>query len=154
MQGRAQIEKVTEDLILPIIEPLGIELVDVEYVKELGHYYLRAFIDKEGGITINDCEAVSRALDEELEKVDPVQEAYILEVSSPGLDRPLKKDKDYERSIGKDVEFKLYKAIDGNKEFVGTLKAYDKETAIITIDGEDLTFERKAIALIRLYIEF
>ncbi len=154
MQGREQIEKVTEELILPILEPLGIELVDVEYVKELGHYYLRAFIDKEGGITINDCEAVSRALDEELEKVDPVQEAYILEVSSPGLDRPLKKDKDYERSIGKDVEFKLYKAIDGNKEFVGTLKAYDEETATITINGEDLTFERKAIALIRLYIEF
>ena len=154
MSNRERIEKLTEELILPIIEPMAIELVDVEYVKELGHFYLRAYIDKEGGVSINDCEAVSRSLDEKLEAKDPIKDAYILEVSSPGLDRPLKKDKDYQRSIGMDVEFKLYKAIDGQKEFVGTLKAYDEASATINIDGEDRVFERKSLAMIRLYIEF
>lgn len=154
MSNRERIEMITEELLIPIIEPMSIELVDVEYVKELGHFYLRAYIDKDGGVSINDCEAVSRALDEKLEQKDPIKDAYILEVSSPGLDRPLKKDKDFERSIGKGVEFKLYKAVSGQKEFVGTLKAYDKDTATITIDGEDMVVERKALAMIRLYIEF
>lgn len=154
MSNRDRIEKLTEKLILPIVESLNIELIDVEYVKELGHFYLRAYIDKEGGINIKDCEAVSRALDEIMEVDDPIEDAYILEVSSPGLDRPLKKDKDFERSIGKDVEFKLYKAINGQKEFVGTLASYAEESIVVTINDEDQMFERKGIALIRLYIEF
>lgn len=156
MSNRVKIEELTEELIMPILEANEMELVDVEYVKELGHFYLRAYIDKEGGVSINDCELVSRALDEKFEALpqDPIKDAYILEVSSPGLDRPLKKDKDFERSIGRDVEFKLYKAVDGQKEFVGKLMAYDKETMTVEMDGEEKVFERKAVAHIRLYIEF
>jgi len=154
MSNRDRIEKLTTELVQPIVDRENLELVDVEYVKELGHFYLRVYIDKEDGVTILDCEKVSRALDEQLEVADPVTDAYILEVSSPGLDRPLKKDKDYQRSIGKDVEFKLYKAIDGSKEFVGSLVSYTPETMTVTIDGQEKTFERKALALIRLYIEF
>lgn len=154
MSNRDRIEKLTAELVQPIVDSENLALVDVEYVKELGHFYLRVYIDKEGGVTILDCEKVSRALDEKLEAADPVTDAFILEVSSPGLDRPLKKDKDYERSIGKDVEFKLYKAIDGAKEFVGTLVSYTPETMTVTIDGQEKTFERKGLALIRLYIEF
>jgi len=154
MSNRDRIEKLTEAMILPILEPLNIELIDVEYVKELGHFYLRAYIDKEGGINILDCEVVSRALDEKMEENDPVSDAYILEVSSPGLDRPLKKDKDYQRTIGKDVEFKLYKTYNGQKEFVGTLVSYTSDTVTVAIDGKEEIFERKSIAMIRLYIEF
>ncbi len=154
MSNKEHIEKMTEALLIPIVEPLHIEVIDVEYVKELGHYYLRAYIDKEGGITVNDCEVVSRALDERMEESDPISDAYILEVSSPGLDRPIKKDKDFKRSIGKDVEFKLYKAFKGQKEFVGNLKSYTEDTVNITVDGIDQTFERKSLAMIRLYIEF
>ena len=154
MSNRERIEKFTEDLLLPIVEAEQVELIDIEYVKELGHFYLRAYIDKEGGVTVNDCAKVSRALAEKMEDVDPIQDAYILEVSSPGLDRPLKKDKDFERNIGKDVEFKLYKAINGHKEFVGTLVSYTTDTMTVTIDGNEEIFERKAIALNRLYIEF
>lgn len=154
MSNRDKVEALTTKLVQPIVEAEGIELVDVEYVKELGHFYLRVYIDKEGGVNILDCEKVSRALDEKLEAADPVSDAYILEVSSPGLDRPLKKDKDYERSIGKDVAFKLYKAQDGQKEFVGTLVGYTADTMTVTIDGVERTFDRKGLALIRLHIEF
>lgn len=154
MSNRERIEQFTEELLQPIVEAEAIELVDVEFVKELGNFYLRAYIDKEGGVTINDCEKVSRALEEKLEVSDPIKDAYILEVSSPGLDRPLKKDKDYERALGKDVEFKLYKALKGQKEFVGTLTGYTSDTMTVTVDGESMDFERKALALIRMYIEF
>lgn len=154
MSNRDRIEKFVEDLLLPIIEEEQVALIDVEYVKELGHFYLRAYIDKEGGVTINDCEKVSRALSEKMEDIDPIQDPYILEVSSPGLDRPLKKDKDFERSIGKDVEFKLYKPFNGHKEFVGTLVSFTADTMTVTFDDSEETFDRKSVALIRLYIEF
>lgn len=154
MSNRERIESFTEKLLLPIVEAEQVELVDIEYVKELGHFYLRAYIDKEGGVSVNDCEKVSRALAEQMEDVDPIQDAYILEVSSPGLDRPLKKDKDFDRSIGKEVEFKIYQARNGQKEFVGTLVSYTTDTMTVAIDGNEETFERKGTALIRLYIEF
>lgn len=154
MSNRERIEQFTEKLLVPIVEAEQVVLIDVEYVKELGHFYLRAYIDKEGGVTVKDCERVSRALEEKMEDVDPIEDAYILEVSSPGLDRPLKKDKDFQRSIGKDVEFKLYKAVKGQKEFVGTLVGFTPDTMTVAIDGNEETFERKAVALIRLYIEF
>lgn len=154
MANRDRIEQIAETLLQPIIEKFNVELVDVEYVKEMGHFYLRVYIDKEGGVTINDCEDVSRAFDVVMDEQDPIQDAYILEVSSPGLDRPLKKDKDYQRSIGKEVEFKLYKALDGKKEFMGVLKSYTKDNVVIEIDGSETTFERSAIAHIRLYISF
>ena len=144
-------EAKTESLIMPILDKFSFELVDIEYVKEGGTWYLRAYIDKEGGITVDDCELVSRAFEEILDKEDYISENYIFEVSSPGLDRPLKKEKDFARSIGKDVEIKLYKALNKEKEFVGVLTAYDPETITITLDDEStMVFNRSDVALIRL----
>ena len=140
----------TESLILPILEEKNFELVDVEYVKEGGTYYLRAYIDKEGGITINDCEYVARIMNEILDREDFIPDSYTFEVSSPGLGRPLKKEKDFVRNMGKDVEIRTYRSIDRSKEFVGTLKAYDKDSVTITDEnGSDRTFLRTDIALIR-----
>ena len=144
-------ESKTETLIQPLIDANHFELVDVEWVKEGANWYLRVFIDKEGGITVDDCELVSRAFEEILDKEDYISENYIFEVSSPGLDRPLKKEKDIARSIGKDVEIKLYKALNKEKEFVGVLTAYDPETITITLDDEStMVFNRSDVALIRL----
>ena len=131
MAKREDYEQKTEKLLLPIIEKNQFELVDVEYVKEGSNWYLRAYIDKQGGITVDDCEIVSRALSDLLDKEDFIADAYILEVSSPGLGRPLKKDKDFERSLGEEVEIRLYKPRGKQKEFAGVLKGYDKETVTI-----------------------
>lgn len=154
MSFREQIESLTTELLQPIIEEHTIELVDVEYVKEAGNWYLRVYIDKEGGVTIDDCETVSRALDKKLDEKDPIKDQYILEVSSPGLDRPLKKEKDFIRNIGKRVEIKLYKAINGEKEFEGILLAYDNGEVTLNIDDESKTFDLKSLAVIRLAVIF
>nr|WP_315103873.1 ribosome maturation factor RimP [uncultured Catonella sp.] len=155
MSKRESYEKKAEALILPIITKNNYELVDVEFVREGSNWFLRAYVDKEGGFTINDCEKVSREFSELLDKEDFIEESYILEISSPGLGRPLKKDKDFERSLGEEVEVKLYKAFEGQKEFSGTLETYDTETVTIGFEGETkATFERKNIALIRLAIDF
>ena len=131
------------------------ELVDVEYVKEAGNWYLRAYIDKEGGISVDDCETISRIVSDWLDKEDFISDSYILEVSSPGLGRPLKKEKDFVRSMGKDVEIRLYKAFNKSKEYTGALKAYDKESVTIRMgDGSDLVFQKADIALIRLALDF
>ena len=141
----------TEELIQPLIDENHFELVDVEWVKEGANWYLRVYIDKEGGINVDDCEIISRAFEEILDREDYISENYIFEVSSPGLDRPLKKEKDFARSIGKDVEIKLYKAINKEKEFVGVLTEYDKDTVTIEMDdASTMTFDRSDIALIRL----
>ena len=148
-------ESRTEAMLMPIVETKGFELVDVEWVKEGANWYLRAYIDKENGITVDDCEEVSRALSDLLDEEDFISENYILEVSSPGLDRPLKKEKDFARSIGKDVEIRLYKAIDKQKEFTGTLTSYDADSVTLTMeDGSERTFEKSGIALIRLAFDF
>lgn len=145
----------TESLILPILEEKNFELVDVEYVKEGGTYYLRAYIDKEGGITINDCEYVARIMNEILDREDYIPDSYTFEVSSPGLGRPLKKEKDYVRNMNKEVEKRTYRSINKSKEFYGLLKAYDKDTVTITDeDGNDTTFSRSDIALIRQALDF
>ncbi len=155
MAKRDIIEKKTETLAQPIIDELGFELVDVEYVKEGGDYFLRLYVDKEGGITVNDCAEVSHRMDPLLDEEDYVPDAYIFEVSSPGLGRPLKKDKDFERSLGEDVEVRTYRAIDKKKEFSGVLSAYTADTVTITDEDEKkLTFNRKDIALIRLALDF
>ena len=154
MSKKESYETRTEELLLPIMEANGFELVDVEYVKEGSSWYLRAYIDKPGGITIDDCELVSRALSERLDKEDYISEAYILEVSSPGLLRPIKKEKDYQRNLEKQVEIRTYKMIDKKKEFVGILTAYDKETVTISEEGQERVFEKADIALIRPYVEF
>ena len=154
MSRREDYESRTEALILPILDRNGFELWDVEYVKEGSDYYLRAYIDKEGGITIDDCVTVSRALSDELDKDDFIQDAYILEVSSPGLGRALKKDKDFERSIGQSIDVKTYKAIDGVKEFTGELVSYDKDSLVIKCEDEEKSFARTDVAKVNLSIDF
>lgn len=155
MSKRETYETRTEELITPILDRMNFELVDVEYVKEGGAWYLRAYIDKEGGITVNDCEAVAREMNEILDREDFVEGSYVFEVSSPGLGRPLKKEKDYIRSMGKEVEIRTYRAINREKEFYGILSAYDENTVTIkTEDGTEMTFEKSDIALIRLAFDF
>ena len=148
-------ESRTEAMLVPIVEAKGFELVDVEWVKEGANWYLRAYIDKENGITVDDCEEVSRALSDLLDEEDFISENYILEVSSPGLGRPLKKEKDFIRSMGKDVDVRLYRQIDKQKEFTGALSAYDENTVTLTMeDGSQMVFEKADIALIRLALDF
>lgn len=154
MSRRSEYEKRTEELISPILERENFELVDVEFVKEADTWYLRCFIDKDGGITIDDCELVSREMNELLDRKDFIRESYVFEVSSPGLDRPLKKEKDFQRNLGKDVEIRTYKMVDKRKEFCGTLKDFTPETVTIEEDGEEKQFNRKDIALIRQAIDF
>lgn len=155
MTKKEMYEQRTEAIILPILEKYNFELVDVEYVKEGSNWYLRAYIDKEGGIFVDDCELVHRELGDILDEQDFVEDSYILEVSSPGLGRPLKKDKDFQRSLGEEVEVRTFRKIDKKKEFIGLLKAYDKDTVTIeTGDGEVLVFERQDIALIHLTFDF
>lgn len=151
VMGKKDYESMTEELIMPIIEANHFELVDVEWVKEGSNWFLRAYIDKEGGITVDDCELVSRAFSDILDEKDYISENYVFEVSSPGLDRPLKKEKDFARSIGKEVELKLYKPVNKQKEFIGRLKDFDKDTVTIELDDEEtVTFNRSDIAIIRL----
>ena len=155
MSKRETYEQQTEQLLLPIIESNGFELVDVEYVKEAGNWYLRAYIDKPGGITVDDCEKVSRAFSDILDEKDYIEDSYIFEVSSPGLGRPLKKEKDFARSIGEEVEIRTYRAIDRQKEFIGILVEYDKDTVTIEYEDEERqVFNRTDIALIRLALNF
>lgn len=154
MTQKETYESRTETLLRPIAAAHGVEIYDVEYVKEGSDWYLRAYIDKPEGVNINDCEAVSRALSQKLDEEDFISGAYILEVSSPGLGRQLKKDKHLERSIGEEVELKLYKPIDRHKEYAGVLKAYDKDTITIQTDEQELVFAKTDIALLRLAFDF
>ena len=156
MSKRETYETRTEELITPILDRMNFELVDVEYVKEGGTWYLRAYIDKEGGITVNDCEAVAREMNEILDREDFVEDSYVFEVSSPGLGRPLKKEKGLCPQYGqKEVEIRTYRAINREKEFYGILAAYDENTVTIkTEDGTEMTFEKSDIALIRLAFDF
>lgn len=155
MSKKEDYEKRVEAYLLPVMEENGFELVDVEYVKEAGSWYLRAYIDKPGGFTVDDCEMVSRRLGDWLDQEDFIDESYILEVSSPGLGRPLKKEKDFKRSMGEQVEVRLYRALDGQKDFTGILSGYDGTTVTIRYEDEsESTFDRKDIALIRLAFDF
>ncbi|SFC92839.1 ribosome maturation factor RimP [Butyrivibrio sp. YAB3001] len=154
MSKKEEIEKKTEELLAPIANEHGVRIYDVEYVKEAGEWYLRAYIDKDGGVNINDCVDVNHALSDALDVDDFIEEAYTLEVSSPGLGRQLKKDRHFENSIGQDVELKLFKAKDGVKEFAGVLKAFDSTTVTVTINDKDETFVRKEISVIKLALDF
>ncbi len=155
MSRRETYEQKTEALLAPLMKEHQLELVDVEYVKEGGSWYLRAYIDKPGGITIDDCELISRSLSDLLDEQDFIEDAYILEVSSPGLGRQLKKDRDFERSIGELVDIHTFRPIEQQKEFTGVLKKFDKNT--VTIEAENnktMLFQRADIALIRLAFDF
>lgn len=144
MSKREEYEQKTEAILQPIVDRYGFELVDVEYVKEGSNWYLRAYIDKDGGIFVNDCELVHRELSDILDEQDFVEDSYILEVSSPGLLRPLKKEKDFKRSLSKEVEIRTFKKIDKRKEFRGVLTAYDDKTVtIIEVMTKNLSLTEK-----------
>lgn len=159
MSKKDIIEEKTEKLLSKIADDKGVRVYDVEYVKEAGENYLRCFIDKDGGVNIDDCENVSRAMSDELDKDDFINDPYILEVSSPGLGRVLKKDRHLEYSLGEEVEIKTFKAIDKVKDFSGFLKSYDAENITIEVpvseeETTDMVFNRKDIAVIRLALDF
>lgn len=144
-----------EKLVLPITDANELELVDVEYVKEGGEFFLRIFIDKEDGVSLNECELVTRAINPILDEKDPIKDNYYLEVSSPGLDRPLKKEKDFLKYQGRDVEIKLYKPINGSKMYEGQLVGLTEDKNIkVIIDNEEIEFDKKDVALTRLAIKF
>ena len=153
MSKREEIEMKTEHLLTPILDEFGFELWDVEFVKEGADFYLRAYIDKEGGITIDDCVDVSRKLSDELDKDDFIEDAYILEVSSPGLGRKLVKDKEFEKSIGKDVDIKFYKPVEGIKDITGKLVGYTKESITIEVGSKDMAYDRSVIASVKLTLD-
>lgn len=154
MQVKDIIKRV-EELVQPFIDENGYELVEVEFVKEGPNHYLRLYVDKDGGFSINDCELVSRYVEGKLEAEDFIEQAYILEVSSPGIDRVLKKDYEYTKYKGKDVDVKLFKPIDKVKEFTGSLVGLiDDKIVITTEDGNELSFDKKDVSTCRLSVKF
>ncbi len=155
MAGKRDYEAKTEALLEPIVSEYQVEIYDVEYVKEGREWYLRAYIDKEGGVTIEDCEKVSRALSDALDREDFIPDAYILEVSSPGLGRQLKKDRHFDKSLQKAVEVRMFEAVDGVKELEGILLGYDKQKIVIAgEDGRKIELDRNKVAQVRLKIDF
>ena len=151
----AKVTDLTAQLAQPLVEQAGCTLWVVEYVKEAGSWFLRIYIDKEGGVSIEDCEAVSRPLSDKLDEVDPIEGSYTLEVSSAGADRALKKPEQFRQFIGTEVEVKLYRPRDGRKEHVGILTEYNEDGSV-TLDaaGITTTFEKKEMAQVRLYVSF
>ena len=154
MSKRETYEAKATEMLEPICRENGVEIYDVEYVQEAGEWYLRAYIDKEGGVTIDDCEAVSRAMSDALDANDFIEDAYYLEVSSPGLGRTLKKDTHLQKSIGETVELKTFKPIDKRKEFTGILKGFTQSSITVEIDEKDTEFLRNEVALIKLALDF
>ena len=149
--------KVTETvaaLAAPIVEQAGCSLWDVEYVKEAGEWFLRVYIDKEGGVSIDDCEAVSRPLSDLLDEADPIEGSYTFEVSSAGADRVLKKPEHFEQFMNSEVEVKLYRPREGRKEFVGLLRGYEDGGVTLEVGNEAQSFTKQEIALVRLYPRF
>lgn len=147
--------KTLNEIVQPIADSMNVELVDLEFIKEAGNWYLRVYIDKEGGVFINDCEEVSHAISDELDEKDPIEQSYILEVSSPGLDRPLKKQKDFDRNKGQTVEVKLFKPINGEKLFEGILVGLiDNKVLIESENHEKLEFSMEDVALVKLAVKF
>ena len=156
MTRREEYESRTEAFLLPVLAEHNFELWDVEYVKEAGTWYLRVLIDKEGGVDILDCEAISRKLSDLLDEADPIEGSYTLEVGSAGAERALKRPADFQRYLNSPVLVKLYKPVDGRKEFPGTLTAYNEADGSITVEmgGQTYTFDKRAVALCRLWVEF
>jgi len=147
--------EICENLCKAKIGSLGFELCDVEYQKEYGDWVLTFYIDKPGGVTIDECEAVSRAIEPILDEADPIESEYVLSVSSLGIDRPLKKDRDFERALGSELEIKLYAPQDGKKQWIGTLTAFDADSFTVeTEQGKPMTFQKKDCALVRPNIRF
>ena len=150
----AKVTDTVAALAAPIVEEAGCSLWDVEYVKEAGTWFLRVYIDKEGGVSIDDCEAVSRPLSDKLDEADPIEGSYTFEVSSAGADRVLKKPEHFARFQGQEVEVKLYRPREGRKEFVGLLQSWEDGDVTLDMVGTPARFEKKEIALVRLYPRF
>lgn len=150
----AKVTDTVAALAAPIVEEAGCSLWDVEYVKEAGTWFLRVYIDKEGGVSIDDCEAVSRPLSDKLDEADPIEGSYTFEVSSAGADRVLKKPEHFARFQGQEVEVKLYRPREGRKEFVGLLQSWEDGDVTLDMGGAPARFEKKEIALVRLYPRF
>lgn len=149
-----KVTDIVRELALPIVEENGCTLWDVEYVREAGQWYLRVYIDKEGGVNILDCEAISRPLSDALDEADPIDTSYIFEVTSAGAERPLKRPSDFEQFMGSPIVLKTYKPRDGRKEFSGDLTAYDNGAVEMKVGGQVLRFEKEEIALVRLRCDF
>ncbi len=148
----AKVTDTVAALALPVVEEAGCSLWDVEYVKEAGTWFLRVYIDKEGGVSIDDCEAVSRPLSDLLDRRDPIEGSYTFEVSSAGADRALKKPEHFEKFQGEEIEVRLYRPREGRKEFIGRLKGYENGTVTLDMDGEEAVFTKQETALVRLYL--
>jgi len=151
---KKKVEEILHDISMPILEKYNFEFVDAEYKKEGGQWYLRLFIDKEGGITIDDCQLVSEILSDKLDEIDPIDHSYILEVSSPGIDRPLKTERDYKRNLNKELEIKFYDSYDGKKTIEATLLDFDDEKVKLDYKGKEIEVDKKAIAIMRPLIKF
>lgn len=153
--NKKEVLKIIKEMCNEIAEKFNYELVDVEYVKEMGSRFLRVYIDKPGGVTLDDCQQMSEVLSEKLDEKDPISESYYLEVSSPGLDRPLKTDKDLKRNMGKDIEIKLYSPINNKKIYEGRLEKFDEKEISILDDKKNLLhIPREAISTIRIALKF
>jgi ribosome maturation factor RimP len=150
----SKITDLTAELARPVVEACGCTLWDVEYIKEAGSWYLRLYIDKEDGVSIDDCEAVSRGVDPLLDEADPIQDPYTFEVSSAGADRPLKKPEHFEAFMGAEVDVKFYKAVNGQKNCTGILAGYEDGNVTLELGGETVTFDKKEIAFVRLHVSF
>ena len=149
--------KITEavaNLAKGVVEAEGCSLWDVEYVKEAGSYYLRVYIDKPGGVSINDCEAISRTLDKLLDEADPIPDSYIFEVASAGAERELKRPSDFEAFLGSEVEVRTYKPINGQKAFVGTLEKYEDGAVTLSSGKKQIRLEKQDVALVKLHVSF
>ena len=148
-------KKVTEtvrELALPVVEENGCKLWDVEYVREAGQWYLRLYIDKDGGVNILDCEAISRALSDILDEADPIPDSYVFEVGSAGAERELKRPGDFEQFMGSEVEVRLYQPVNGCKVYVGVLAGYDNGRVTVTVGKNEVSFDKSQIALVKLHV--
>ncbi len=150
----AKVTDTVAQLALPFVQEAGCSLWDVEYVKEAGSWFLRIYIDKEAGVSIEDCEAVSRPLSDALDEADPIEGSYVLEVSSAGADRVLKKEEHFKQFVGAEVEVRLYRPREGKKEFVGDLVSWEDGSVTLTMADEQVLFEKKEVAQVRLYPRF
>ena len=148
----SKISELVTKLAEPLAAELGLELWDVEYVREAGQWFLRVYVDKDGGVSINDCEALSKALDPVLDQADPIPDSYVFEVSSAGAERELKRPRDFEKFLGSPVEVRLYQASDGSKTWTGTLSWYDDGAVRLQTAGKEYTFEKSQVAKVRLRI--
>ncbi len=150
----AKVTDLTAALAEPIVQEQGCSLWDVEYVREAGQWFLRVYIDKEGSVSIQDCEAVSRPLSDALDEADPIEGSYVLEVSSAGADRPLKRPEHFRQFLGAQVEVRLYRALEGRKEYVGILAGYEAGNVTIQMETGAQTFLKQDVAQVRLYVTF